>query len=147
MEVNERAPAVAASEIEVDADPEAVWAVLTAVDRWPAWNPEVKAASLDGALAEGAVFRWKAGPGTITSTVSRVERPRLVAWRGKTLGIAAVHVYRLVPRNGKTLVRSEESWEGPVVRVLRGPMRRRLQAALDAGLRHLKAEAERQAAP
>ncbi len=147
MEINERAPAVAASEIEVDANLEAVWETLTTIDRWPAWNPDVKAASLDGSLAEGAVFRWKAGPSTITSTLTRVERPRLVAWRGKTLGIAAIHVYRLTSRNGRTLVRSEESWEGPLVRIFRGPLRRRLQAALDAGLRHLKAEAERQAAP
>ena len=146
MSINERAPVVASSEVEIGANPDLVWDVLTAIDRWPTWNPDVKAASLDGPLAEGTVFRWKAGPGTITSTLLRVEPPQLIAWRGKTLGISAVHVYQVQPRDGRTLVRSEESWEGLLVRVFRGRMRRSLQQSLDAGLRHLRTEAERRAA-
>ena len=146
MTVNERAPAVASSELEIAANPDLVWDVLTAIDRWPTWNPDVKAASLDGPLAEGTVFRWKAGPGTITSTLLRVEPPRLITWRGKTFGISAVHVYQVQPRDGRTLVRSEESWEGLLVRAFRGRMQRSLQQSLDAGLRHLRTEAERRAA-
>jgi hypothetical protein len=45
--------------------------------------------SIQGDLAEGSVFRWKAGAGTITSTIQRVEPPRLIAWTGGTLGIRA----------------------------------------------------------
>ena len=146
MRVNERAPVVATSELEIAANPDLVWEVLTAIDRWPTWNPDVKAASLNGPLAEGTVFRWKAGPGTITSTLLRVEPPRLIAWRGKTFGISAIHVYQVQPRDGTTLVRSEESWEGLLVRVFRGRMQRSLQQSLDAGLRHLRTEAERRAA-
>jgi hypothetical protein len=146
MTVNERAPVVATSELEIVANPDLVWEVLTAIDRWPTWNPDVKAASLTGSLAEGTVFRWKAGPGTITSTLLRVEPPRLIAWRGKTFGIAAIHVYQLQPRDGTTLVRSEESWEGLLVRIFRGRMQQSLQHSLDAGLRHLRTEAERRAA-
>ena len=146
MSINERAPAVARSDVEIAASPDLVWDVLTAIDRWPTWNPDVKAASLNRPLAEGTVFRWKAGPGTITSTLLRVEPPRLIAWRGKTFGISAVHVYQLQPRDGRTLVRSEESWEGLLVRVFRGRMQRSLQHSLDAGVRHLRTEAERRAA-
>ena len=56
------------------------WDVLTAIDRWPSWNPDIKSMSIQGDLAEGSVFRWKAGAGTITSTIQRVEPPRLIAW-------------------------------------------------------------------
>jgi uncharacterized protein YndB with AHSA1/START domain len=46
-----------ASELEIDAPAETVWDVLTAIDRWPAWNPDVKSVSLqktlDTALADG----------------------------------------------------------------------------------------------
>jgi uncharacterized protein YndB with AHSA1/START domain len=142
MAVNKQAPVVGASEIEIAADPELVWDVLTAIDRWPSWNPQVKSMDLQGAVAEGSQFRWKAGPGTITSTIRRVEAPRLIAWTGKTLGIDAVHEYRLEPRDGKTLVRTEESYEGLVARLLRGSLQKTLDAALEEGLRHLKAEAE-----
>jgi len=136
---------IASGENEVAADPEVVWDVMTAIDSWPDWNPDVKSASLEGELAPGSKFSWKAGPGTITSKIQQVERLRTLAWTGRSLGINAVHVWRLEPRDGKTVVRTEESWEGPLVRIFRGPMQKMLQRAIDAGLRHLKAEAERRA--
>lgn len=145
MEINRNAPAVAASEIEIAAAPEMVWEVLTEIESWPSWNPDVKSASLEGDLREGTVFRWKAGPGTITSTIRQVERPRLIGWTGKTLGIGAIHVWRFEPRDSGTFVRMEESWDGLVVRILPGPMRKSLQKAVDGGLVHLKDEAERRA--
>jgi len=145
VDVNRNAPAVAASEAEIEADPQTVWEVLTAFESWPSWNPDVSSVSLEGAVEEGTVFRWKAGRATIVSTIRRVEPPRLIGWTGKTTGIDAVHVWRLEPRDGGTLVTTEESWEGLLVRVLRGPLRRRLQKAVDGGLVHLKAEAERRA--
>jgi len=145
MEVNQDAPALARSESEIAADPETVWEVLTAFESWPSWNPDVSSVKLEGGLVEGSEFRWKAGRATITSTLRKVERPRLLGWTGKTTGIQAVHVWRLEPSDGGTLVRTEESWEGLPVRILRGTMQRSLQKAVDGGLGHLKAEVERRA--
>jgi hypothetical protein len=143
--INEQAPIVGASEIEIAAPPEVVWDVLTAFDRWPSWNPDVKSMSMPGAVAEGSVFRWKAGPGTITSTIRRVEPSRLIAWTGKTLGIKAIHFWRLEPRDRRTFVRTEESYDGLVARLFRGPVQKALDSGLENGLRYLKAEAERRA--
>ena len=140
--INGQAPVVGASELEIAAAPETVWDVLTAIDRWPSWNPDVKSMSLEGPLAAGSVFRWKAGPGTITSTIRRVEPQQLIAWTGRTLGIDAIHVYRLEPRDGGTFVRTDESYEGLVARLLRGSLQKRLDRALADGLRYLKDEAE-----
>jgi hypothetical protein len=145
MEINKQAPVIGASEIEIAAAPELVWDVLTAIDRWPSWNPQVKSMDMQGGIAEGSQFRWKAGPGTITSTIRRVEPPRLIAWTGKTFSIDAIHVYRLEARDGRTLVRTEESYEGLVARLFRGPLQKTLDSALEEGLGHLKAEAERRA--
>jgi uncharacterized membrane protein len=145
MEVNRSAPAVASNEIEVAAPAEVVWDVLADLERWPDWNPDVKSMSIEGPVADGTRFKWKAGPGTITSTLERVERPTLIAWTGKTMGISAIHVWRFEPRDGSTLVHAEESWEGPIVRVLRGRMARMLQDDVDSSLPLLKAEAERRA--
>jgi hypothetical protein len=117
--------------------------VLTAVESWPAWNPDVKSVSLEGEIAEGKSFRWRAGPGTITSTIQQIDAPRSIAWTGKTFGINATHVYRLEGRHGKTFVRTEESYEGLVARVLRGSLQKTLDKALEQGLAHLKTEVER----
>ena len=56
MDVDTNAPVVAHSETEIAADPETVWGVLTSVDAWPSWNPDVKSASLGGDFAPGARF-------------------------------------------------------------------------------------------
>ena len=141
--INERAPVVGASEIEVAAAPEAVWDVLTAFDRWPSWNPDVKSMSMQGAVVEGSVFRWKTGPGTITSTIRRVEPPRLIAWTGRTLGIKAIHFWHFEARDGATFVRTEESYDGLVARLMRRSLQKTLDHALDDGLQDLKSEVER----
>jgi hypothetical protein len=141
--IDRGAPVLGTSETEVDAKPELVWDVLTRIDRWPVWNPDVRSVSMAGGLAEGSEFRWKAGPGTIRSTLERVEPPGLISWSGKTLGIEARHVYVLQPRNGKTVVKTEETYDGLVARLFRGRLQKTLDHALESGLRHLKAEAER----
>ena len=146
MEINTSAPAVARGAVEVAAPAEIVWDVLANIAQWPSWNPDVKRASLEGPLASGTQFRWKAGPGTITSTLQSVERPSLLAWTGTTFGIRAVHVYRLEQQGDTTTVRSEESWDGLLVRLLRRRMTNTLQNAIELGLRHLKVEAEGPAA-
>jgi hypothetical protein len=140
--INEQAPVVGTSEIQIGAAPEAVWRVLATIDRWPSWNPDVKSMSIDGDVAPGMEFRWKAGPGTVTSTLQRVEQPKLIAWTGRTFGINAIHFYWLEPRDGGTFVRTEESYDGLVARLLRGSLQKTLDRALADGLRYLKEELE-----
>jgi hypothetical protein len=96
-------------------------------------------------VAAGTGFRWKTGPLSIRSTLRQVERPRLIAWTGDAFGIEAVHVWRFEPRDGGTRVVTEESWAGPLPRLLRGPMENALKKGLDSGMPHLRAEAERRA--
>jgi uncharacterized protein YndB with AHSA1/START domain len=141
--IDRDAPVVSTAELEIDAPVERVWAVLTAIEQWPAWNPDVRSVTLDGAVVEGTTFRWKAGPGTITSRLEHVDRPHLVAWSGRTLGIRAVHVWRLESRDAGTLARTEESYDGLVARVLRRSLQKTLDRSLADGAGYLKAEAER----
>jgi hypothetical protein len=143
VDVDRSAPAVASGSIEIEAPPEVVWDVLTNIEAWPSWNPEVRTATVDGELRPYATFRWKAGPGTITSTIQELDPPNRITWRGSTVGIRAIHVYRLEAGPSGTSVVSEESWAGLPVRLLRGFLGRQLQKSTDAGLQHLKREAER----
>jgi uncharacterized protein YndB with AHSA1/START domain len=144
--VADDAPVVSSAEIDIAAPVETVWKVLTAIDRWPSWNPDVKSVAIDGPAVEGTPFHWKAGPSTISSTVTHVERPRLIAWTGRTLGIRAIHVWTFEEAGGSTFVRTEESYEGLVARVLRRPLQKTLDKALADVVRHLKAVAEDEAA-
>jgi uncharacterized protein YndB with AHSA1/START domain len=143
MEANQHAPVYAKGDVEIAAKIETVWDVMSAIDRWPEWNPDVKEASLSGELGEGSQFRWKTGPGTITSTLQRVEPPHVLGWTGKTLTIKATHVWHLEGHAGNTMVTTYESWEGLIARLFRGASQKTVERAIQTGLRYLKAEAER----
>jgi uncharacterized protein YndB with AHSA1/START domain len=130
-------------ELEIAAPPETVWAVLTDFAHWPDWNKDVKSMSFDGPLEPGSTFRWKAGPGTIVSTLEQVDPPRYVRWRGKTMSITAIHEWRLQERDGGTHVETEESFSGALASLMRGSLQKTLDTSLEGGLGYLKAEAER----
>lgn len=131
------------AETGIAAPPQVVWEVLTRFEDWPNWNPDVKSMSFAGPLGPGAEFRWKAGPGTIVSTLERVEQPSYISWRGRGLTIKAYHEWWLEPRDGGTHVRTEESFSGLLARLLRGMLEKTLDKTLIDGLVHLKHEAER----
>jgi uncharacterized protein YndB with AHSA1/START domain len=146
MEINRNAPATAEGELQIAADPQTVFAVISAIDQWPSWNPDIKSVTLHGPVQPGTGFRWKSGPSSLTSTLQVVDPPHQIAWTGRTMGIKAVHVFRFQDRDGGTLARSEESWEGVLASLLKGYSRRSLDKAIRSILSHLKVEAERRAA-
>jgi uncharacterized protein YndB with AHSA1/START domain len=146
MDINRNAPATAEGERQIAADPQTVFAVISAIDQWPSWNPDVKSVELQGPVQEGTVFRWKSGPSTLTSTLQVVDPPHQIAWTGTTMGIKAVHVFRFQANDVGTLARSEESWEGLIASLLKGYSRKTLDKGIRSVLSHLKTEAERRAA-
>jgi uncharacterized protein YndB with AHSA1/START domain len=146
MEINRNAPATAEGELQIDADPQTVFSVISAVDQWPSWNPDVKSVTLEGPVQPGTVFRWKSGPSSLTSTLQVVDPPHEIAWTGTTMGIKAVHLFRFQANDGGTLARSEESWEGLLASLLKGYSRKTLDRGIRSVLAHLKTEAERRAA-
>ena len=94
MMVNQNAPVVAASELTIAADPEAIWDVMAAIERWPSWNPDVRWASLEGELAAqasgGRCWRWRGASQPGLGEPRRVRHrwdsgPRLLAWIEKQL--------------------------------------------------------------
>jgi len=132
-------------EIQIAAAPEVVWEVLTGFEQWPQWNPDVKTMSIDGPVEPGTEFRWKAGPGTIVSTLEQVDPPVYIRWRGRTLSVKAIHEWRLEPANGGTRVETDESFSGLLARLFRGSLQKTLDRSTESGLEQLKREAERRA--
>lgn len=145
MDIDRSAPATAEDETLIQADPETVFSVISVLDEWPSWNPDVKWVKPEGPIRPGTAFRWKAGPSTITSTLEEVERPRAIGWTGRTMGIRAVHVFRFEAQDGGTRAYSAESFDGLIPRMLRGYSRRTLEKGIRSILARLKAEAERRA--
>lgn len=143
MDINRRAPAVASAEILVRAPLDIVWSVQTNIGEWSRWNPEVEYVDMEGPLAPGTGFRWKAGGAAISSELQEVEPKRRIVWTGKLLGIRAIHVWTFVEQAEGVLVRTEESFDGLLARLFAKSMRHMLSSALIKGLEALKAECER----
>ena len=142
MKPHANAPAVARDAIVVDAPPQRVWEVLTDIDRWPKWQPGVSRARLEGSLAPGSSFLWRANGLRIRSILREVEPPSRVGWEGKTLGTRALHVWTLDAQGKQTVVQTEESFEGWLPRLMRRAMQRNSEKALRGGLEGLKRRAE-----
>lgn len=146
MEIDRNAPVWAERDIEIAAPIETVWEVLTRVDDWPDWFSEGESAAITGPVEPGTTLRMKSrDPGTIKARIEQVDEPHLFAWTGRTLGISAIHVWRLDRSGDGTRVRTEESMEGLPARLLRRTMRKKLDGVLETWLRDLKSEAERRA--
>ncbi len=146
MNIDERAPVRSTRDLRIDARPDLVWSVLTDINGWPKWNPAVSRAKFHGPLAPGSEFRWKSGGSSIVSTFQEVEGPTRVSWTGKAFGTGAVHVWTLEAAGTGTQVRTSESFDGWLVRLLRSWFQRLLEKALDEQLQSLKTAAEERSA-
>lgn len=142
MQINEQAPLTARMAILVQAPPEVVWRVHTNIDGWSRWHPGITSASLEGPLTKGSVFQWKSGGTAITSTIQLVEPNRQIGWTGKTLGAHAIHIWSFEPHQVGTMLTTEESMEGWLVRILKVLMPDSLDDSLRTWLQSLKREAE-----
>ena len=142
MKIEKDAPVSYSQSIEINANVQIVWKIMTDIEKWPSWNEDITKAKLNGKLIAGTTFTWKSGPGTITSTIETVKEPQLISWSGKLLGIRAVHVWKIESIKNKSLVTTEESWSGFFATVFKKNSRKTLIKAIDTGLKRLKIAAE-----
>ena len=137
------APVEASAEALIEAPADLVWRILSDLGNWPAWNPAVSKMRVEGAIAPGTQFRWKAGGAGIVSKLALVAPPDAIAWTGRTLGIQAVHVWSLEAVPEGTRAETRECFVGWLPRQFPGLLQRTLARALQQSVQALKAEAER----
>lgn len=142
MDVSRQAPVRAEAERSIAAPADLVWSVLTDLDGWVRWHPDVTRMGWNGRLEPGAEFTWKAGGVSIVSRLHEIVPFRRIVWTGRTMGIRAVHGWIIEPKGAGVLVRTEESFEGLVATLLAAPLRRMLTRSLVAGLDALAEECE-----
>lgn len=141
--IDRQAPVIARGSVRIGVALPVVWRLMSDVTSWPSWNRDIEWVD-DQQLAVDGSFRWGVGRWRITSRMVACEPYRLMAWTGSMPGIQAVHVWRIQQWHEATQVETEESWSGPLPRL----MPRRSQAELDravvGGLGYLKRAAEEQ---
>jgi len=142
MEINQNAELKAQKSIEIMAPADTVFNLLAEIPSWPQWQPDVTSAELPDGLAVGHVFRWKAAGLNITSTIQELETNSRIGWTGKSLGMQAVHRWKLEAIERGTRVTTEESLNGWFAQLLKFFDPHFLEKSLVNSLKVLKNQAE-----
>jgi len=112
----ERSVFHAVNELQMQAEPDVIWAWLCRPDLWPTYYSNAKFIKhLGGAWPElklGSRFRWWSFGAFVTSEVVEFEPPERIAWDAKVLGGRGYHGWVLRPASGGTYVRTEETQKG-----------------------------------
>ncbi len=135
--------------IEINASADTVWAILTDLSQFAAWNPFMPEA--EGEIREGARLRVRiAPPGgkamTFKPTVTRVEPGREFRWLGHLLlpGLFdGEHIYEIAPlaEGGVRFVQREE-FRGVLVPLLWKSLETNTRQGFEAMNAALKKRAE-----
>jgi uncharacterized protein YndB with AHSA1/START domain len=115
-QIDDGAPVQTDVDVTIDAKPEKIWALLTGIDAWPTWQPDIRSASLQGPPGQNAAFVWHTGGMDVHSQIRLFVPNSKLAWTGHVLFIHAIHVWTmtLLP-DGRTVVRTKESMAGPFI--------------------------------
>ncbi len=140
-------------EVEIDAPPERVWAVVTDFAAYPEWNPFIR--SISGEIHEGAKLEVRIEPPgaramTFRPTVRTVETSRELRWLGRLLlpGVFdGEHSLRVEPLNGgRSRFVQSESFRGLLVGLFKGTLAK-TETGFEQMNTALKARVEQASAP
>jgi uncharacterized membrane protein len=140
--VNENAPVISAGRIEINAPISDVWNVLTSIESWPTWQADVTDAKLNGEVAEGTTFVWKAGGLTFNSRLHTVLHLEELGWTGTTFGASAIHNWTFSETEGHTMVGVRESLQGIFPSIFKKYFQKTLDAGIVKNLEELKKASE-----
>jgi uncharacterized protein YndB with AHSA1/START domain len=143
IQINPDAPVKASKSIHINARPETVWAVLSDIDNWAAWQTDISRPQLNGPLRPGTPFDWKTGGAGIHSTLHTVMPGQQLGWTGTGFGMYAIHNWTLTAVPGGTQVTVDESMQGWLPRWFKTSFNKMLASGMQHWLEQLKVEAEK----
>ena len=139
------------TQIDINAPPERVWAVLTDFPRYPEWNPFVR--EITGEARKGAALRVLLGPPgkkpmTFKPVVTGAETARSFSWLGTLLALwvfRGEHKFRLEPLEpGRTRLHHGEVFGGLLVPLLKKSLDTDTRRGFEMMNEALKAEVEKE---
>ncbi|MCU0597837.1 MAG: SRPBCC family protein [Desulfobacterales bacterium] len=112
---------IIAASIKINAPLSTVWDVFTDIRNWKEWNPVCRECRLEegDAMACGACFSFELNPMILSirikAVIDQFEPGKQVVWSGSRLGIDATHTFTFIENDGHVLLKSEESFSGPLL--------------------------------
>lgn len=114
--------------IEIDAEPEAIWRVLTDFSSYDDWNPMLRNVQTDlqpGAQVRFEVLREGARPLKLKASITTIREPRGLAWRGGSAAIiCGEHYFRVEPlAGGRCRFHHGEHFTGVLLPLIKGTLK------------------------
>lgn len=108
--------------IHIDAPPNAVWPIMTDVERWPAWTESMKSIERleDGPFALGstAKLRIRRAPTAGVWRVTEFTEGRSFAWENDSAGVHGVAAHLIEPDEGGSTVTLSVTLSGLIATLL-----------------------------
>lgn len=136
------------STVDIDADPDTVWNVLSDITQWGDWNPWIFEAN--GIAEEGERLDLRMGEAdkrafSVTPTVTVVQRGIIFEWLGH-MGVAGLfdgrHRFELEKTSQGTRLTQSETFAGILAPVVLPMVRSQTQEGFDAMNKAMKRRAE-----
>ncbi len=119
MEINRDAPIVLKHEIVVFAPPKQVWERLAQVEYWPAWHPDIgKAEWVDDEPMVRRGFRFGVKMFRFNARLKIYDEPLVIGWEARHMFSSHRQVFRLEGDYRQTMLISEASYEGPMLKMM-----------------------------
>jgi len=133
------------NDLEIPAEPEAVWAWLIRAQLWPTWYPNSSNIRfLSGQppdLSLGTRFQWKTFGVTIESTVLEFVPHERLAWDAHGSGLESYHPWLIQKTEKGCHVTTEEVEHGSLARLARTLRPNRIEQQHQIWLENLRAKA------
>ena len=112
--IDVEAPVISHRRLLIPASCATVWAAHTDVNRWPEWQSDISAASINGPFSVGSTITWSTSgiAQPIQSTIYAIEPQHRTLWGGPAMGITGIHEWQFIDVDGGTSVETNESWSG-----------------------------------
>jgi hypothetical protein len=128
----------------IEADRNALWALLVRAEDWPRWYPNARHVQILGGrtrLGQGTAFRWRTFGVDVRSDVVQFEPQEQLGWLWWAPGLYGYHGWRLEVHPLGARVITEETQRGPRASRLARPLTGALAAAHRLWLTRLAAQA------
>lgn len=141
--INENASVKSKNQIEIQAPIETVWQILADIKSWTKWQKAVTETIVDGKIAEGTEFKWKAGGLSFKSKIHTSKPYTAFGWTGTTIGAAAIHNWTFMKKDSNTtIVIVEESLQGVLPKMFKKYFQNNLDKGVLTNLMELKNASE-----
>jgi hypothetical protein len=130
-------------QIKINVNPEKIFALYEAVERWKHWDPDVTSSNISGSFTAGAVGKLKPAKGPEAKiTIASVQKNKSFAVESKLPLCAMTFEHELLPLANATQVTHRVSFNGPLAFFFGRVIGNQIRKGLPGTLQGLKRAAE-----